>query len=1217
MDKMRGQPSSSRHGRRGKRKTPQQKLDAFWKRFITNTPGKAMTVIPQNQYTSRTISRGVGIKADGGDSVGITTAPVASYEEAAAICQAKVDKIVSECRRVNQKYRDPHFDLEFDLKMDLRDCLDSLNNRRRPTVVIDDVSSSDGESKSGTSSGSSDMSSDAYDSSGSSSSRSPHRFRSRTYRGQRGENHKTCFGAKTKGHYPDRLDDSRIPRPRDKDPKAIFRPKSVKRVGEIFEEPKFYIEGPTANDVRQGRDGDCWLMAALCTLSNKPGLIEKICVARNEEVGVYGFVFHRDGEWFSEIIDDKLYLTKPDYDEVNLERVLWEDRDRVNTEETYRKTYQSNSGALYFAQCENPNETWLPLLEKAYAKAHGDYSAIDGGFTGEGIEDLTGGVTSELFTTDILDKEHFWREELMKVNEQFLFGCSTGIWGRGWGERKGIYELHAYSVMRAVDIDGERLLLLKNPLGKGEWKGAWSDGSKEWTPEWLKKLNHRFGDDGAFWISYEDLLRKYQAFDRTRLFGPDWRVASIWTVMAVPWTLEYHDTKFAFNLTKPGPVVLVLSQLDDRYFRGLEGQYRFELSFRLHRAGEDDYLVRSQTNYRMMRSVNIELELEAGEYWVLVKIDAVRDDSVMPLEDVVRAQAKARREKLMRIGMAYDMAHSKCRVIETPEEKKAREAHESRKREKERQEMRDKLLKAREKEYYFRKKRFERQKKKLEKRKEKQRAREEKRQTETSKATLLDGASGSKRPKTASIQEPRPRDGNAQDTKGISPTTLSSEHRYDMGGEGNLAAVDTNGLRDEPDAPFLSEDHCTEQSDTENGRPVEEGKRSLETVINYAEQVSSVTPPQEHSPYVPRKPNTEVSGKSSNDEGQQRLIEGDNPESFSDHSQTPDPPPAGKPDQEAALEAGDDPNSAETSAKARGKLEEATYDNGKGELVANVVCSATGGPRPSTSAAEQQLSREQTFHSVRSSPDENPDLGSSTADSSLWETEAHNKQASVSQAAAPTLSEHRGQVPRTTASQPPPGYPSHRPIPSHGLMPQPAGYRVERPVRPMGRGLLGTNPESDDDGPSSLSSMSDVTDRELDFMIEDYKQRPTPPLPVRPLPQRTAFRDGKDSAWQRDPWNAVAAIGFRVFYKLSADAGRSNNENEKNSGKAEDRESMEKEAVVRLRIIRPSLYRDIEGREDGKDAEKLKGGKADASKVLDLDDSAKDATLHEPEMKIT
>lgn len=62
---------------------------------------------------------------------------------------------------------------------------------------------------------------------------------------------------------------------------------------EIFDNPQFFVNGPTASDVRQGYDGDCWLMAALCTMGNKEELIEKICVARNEDVGIYGFVFHR------------------------------------------------------------------------------------------------------------------------------------------------------------------------------------------------------------------------------------------------------------------------------------------------------------------------------------------------------------------------------------------------------------------------------------------------------------------------------------------------------------------------------------------------------------------------------------------------------------------------------------------------------------------------------------------------------------------------------------------------------------------------------------------------------------------------------------------------------------------------------------------------------------------------------------------------------------
>ena len=51
---------------------------------------------------------------------------------------------------------------------------------------------------------------------------------------------------------------------------------------------------------------------------------------------------------------------------------------------------------------------------------------------------------------------------------------------------KGIVPWHAYTVISAYEIEGEKVIKLRNPHGKGEWLGDWSDGSNKWT-EKLRK----------------------------------------------------------------------------------------------------------------------------------------------------------------------------------------------------------------------------------------------------------------------------------------------------------------------------------------------------------------------------------------------------------------------------------------------------------------------------------------------------------------------------------------------------------------------------------------------------------------------------------------------------------------------------------------------------------------------------------------------------------
>ena len=206
-----------------------------------------------------------------------------------------------------------------------------------------------------------------------------------------------------------------------------------------------------------------------------------------------------------------------------------------------------------------------------------------------------------------------------------------------------------------------------------------------------EELGHQFGSDSVFWISFEDLVHKYQHFDRTRLFrDPDWRCCQRWIAVEVPWKSNYHE-KFHIKLTKESPLVLVLSQLDDRYFKGLDGQYSFRLHFRLHdqdRPEAEDYVVRSHGNYLMERSVSIDLPaMPPGNYSVWINVTGIRHTGYPSIEEVVKRETKKRteNEKLAQVGSAYDLAHSKAaahleavrKVRKTCDQKKSSEARQA------------------------------------------------------------------------------------------------------------------------------------------------------------------------------------------------------------------------------------------------------------------------------------------------------------------------------------------------------------------------------------------------------------------------------------------------------------------------------------------------------------------------------------------------------------
>ena len=103
------------------KRSPQTSVDKFWAKFTTKFPGKVHSILPSDIYAKKKSQNAAKGTVNGQRAI-------KSYDQAVLECKHAVERLAKECRRVNHKYRDQHFDIEFDLKRwpNPRDCLDGL-----------------------------------------------------------------------------------------------------------------------------------------------------------------------------------------------------------------------------------------------------------------------------------------------------------------------------------------------------------------------------------------------------------------------------------------------------------------------------------------------------------------------------------------------------------------------------------------------------------------------------------------------------------------------------------------------------------------------------------------------------------------------------------------------------------------------------------------------------------------------------------------------------------------------------------------------------------------------------------------------------------------------------------------------------------------------------------------------------------------------------------
>ena len=144
-----------------------------------------------------------------------------------------------------------------------------------------------------------------------------------------------------------------------------------------------------------------------------------------------------------------------------------------------------------------------------------------------------------------------------------------------------------------------------------------------------------------------DWLECFSHIDRTILFDETWSMSSQWLQETCPplptaWAFGEVSCTFLFkfwvtvvlalmsfsvkfSLGGPSASVIVLSQLERRFYRDISGRASWTMDFCLVKEGEEDIIAESSHSDFYQRSVYLEAELDKGDYVVYVRLDRTLD----------------------------------------------------------------------------------------------------------------------------------------------------------------------------------------------------------------------------------------------------------------------------------------------------------------------------------------------------------------------------------------------------------------------------------------------------------------------------------------------------------------------------------------------------------------------------------------------------------------
>lgn len=319
-----------------------------------------------------------------------------------------------------------------------------------------------------------------------------------------------------------------------------------KRPCDIAKKPFLFPESGVIGDLVQGLLADCWLLSAVAVVAAKPELLKKIFLStKYAKFGIYVLQFWKNGDWVPVMIDDRIPC-------------------------------DINTGKPLYARCIDPNEIWILLLEKAYAKLHGCYETISGGTMGYGLKDLTGCIPTMYQPQDpgrwnkmnhLVERGHTVLLGIRSQSQDLDFDTAKGL---------GILVNHGYVILDMKYNGSVPIFQVRNPWGRLEWTGKWSDEWTGWTKELKKKFSWCDEDDGRFWMGYDDMANYFNEMFMCDVLPESWtrlRIDGCWAGDSAVGCMQIdnrlnrkwgNNPCYKFTVDTPTNIALTLCQHDGR-----------------------------------------------------------------------------------------------------------------------------------------------------------------------------------------------------------------------------------------------------------------------------------------------------------------------------------------------------------------------------------------------------------------------------------------------------------------------------------------------------------------------------------------------------------------------------------------------------------------------------------------------------------------------------